>query len=91
MLGAIINVVAAHTGGSAAEAVNPFLQDMKGPACRMLGLYGLLSAATFIYIHLLTKVGEGVAEAMKVQLFANLVRQDIAFFDAHRTGELVNR
>jgi len=88
-LGAIINVVANHSG--LGDAVNSFMQDVKGPAFRMLGLYCILSTCTFIYIHLLTKVGEGIAETMKVRLFTNIVKQDIAFFDTHRTGELVNR
>lgn len=46
---------------------------------------------TFIYIHLLAEIGEGVACQMKQDLFASLLKQDIAFYDQERTGELLNR
>lgn len=89
VLGSMINVVAAHVDSS--PGAQTFFKEMKGPVGRMLGLYGLLASCTFIYIHLLSKIGEGVAKAMKIRLFNNLLKQDIAFFDKHRTGDLVNR
>jgi ATP-binding cassette subfamily B (MDR/TAP) protein 8 len=53
-----------------------------------LSLQGLL---TFTYISLLSAVGENVALQMRTRLFDSLLRQDIAFFDTHKTGELVDR
>lgn len=53
-----------------------------------LSLQGLL---TFTYISLLSAVGENVALRMRTKLFDSLLRQDIAFFDTHKTGELVDR
>uniref|UniRef100_A0A8C8BLJ2 Mitochondrial potassium channel ATP-binding subunit n=1 Tax=Otus sunia TaxID=257818 RepID=A0A8C8BLJ2_9STRI len=46
---------------------------------------------TFGYIALLARVGEQVAGSMRKALFLSLLRQDVAFFDANRTGQLVNR
>ncbi|NXA10117.1 ABCB8 protein, partial [Sapayoa aenigma] len=51
-------------------------------------LQGLL---TFGYIALLARVGEQVAGNMRKALFTTLLRQDVAFFDATRTGQLVTR
>lgn len=46
---------------------------------------------TFVYISLLSAVGERVAARMRKAFFKTIVSQDIAFFDSHKTGEIVNR
>lgn len=46
---------------------------------------------TFINISMLASAGERLAARLRIALFGNLLRQDIAFFDAHKTGELVSR
>ncbi|NWZ15589.1 ABCB8 protein, partial [Agelaius phoeniceus] len=46
---------------------------------------------TFGYIALLARVGERVAGNMRKALFSALLRQEVAFFDATRTGQLVTR
>ncbi|NXN12176.1 ABCB8 protein, partial [Indicator maculatus] len=46
---------------------------------------------TFGYLALLSRVGEQVAGSMRKELFLSLLRQDIMFFDANRTGQLVSR
>jgi len=46
---------------------------------------------TFIYIWLLSGIGEGLAQNMRQQLFHAIIQQDMAFFDKERTGELMNR
>ena len=46
---------------------------------------------TFCYISLLSAVGERVAARIRKRLFHSLITQDVAFFDVHRTGEIVNR
>ena len=51
-------------------------------------LQGLL---TFVYISLLSTVGENVAARMRIKLFDSLLCQDVQFFDTHKTGELVDR
>lgn len=49
---------------------------------------GLLTVS---YIALLSNVGENMAAKLKIRLFDSLLRQDIKFFDKHKTGELVDR
>ena len=51
-------------------------------------LQGLL---TTVYISLLSSVAEKMAARMRQRLFEALIVQDIAFFDDHKTGELINR
>ncbi|XP_030301760.1 ATP-binding cassette sub-family B member 8, mitochondrial isoform X3 [Calypte anna] len=61
------------------------------PALRLLGLHCLQGLLTFGYIALLARAGERLAGNMRKELFMSLLRQDVAFFDATRTGQLVAR
>ncbi|XP_033021667.1 mitochondrial potassium channel ATP-binding subunit isoform X2 [Lacerta agilis] len=51
----------------------------------------VLGLMTFGYILLLSWIGERVANRMRKQLFSSFLRQEVAFFDANQTGQLVNR
>lgn len=64
---------------------------MKAPATRLLLSYLAQSAFTFVYIFLLSRIGEQMACDIRRDLFEKILVQDIEFFDANRTGELVNR
>ncbi|NWY43912.1 ABCB8 protein, partial [Sylvia atricapilla] len=68
-------------GGCGVPGVPPGPADPRVPQ-------GLL---TFGYIALLARVGEQVAGNMRKALFSALLRQEVAFFDATRTGQLVTR
>ena len=46
---------------------------------------------TSLYIAVLSVVGERLACRLRTSLFQSLLQQDIAFFDEHKTGELVSR
>ena len=46
---------------------------------------------TFLYISVLSHLGERFAVRLRTALFQSLVQREIAFFDSHKTGELVNR
>ncbi|NXX17070.1 ABCB8 protein, partial [Podargus strigoides] len=87
LLGQLVNVVAScargHLGG--------YLREVRRPALRLLAVYCLQGLLTFGYLALLARVGERVAGSMRKALFTSLLRQDVAFFDANRTGQLVNR
>ncbi|XP_053116366.1 mitochondrial potassium channel ATP-binding subunit [Hemicordylus capensis] len=85
MLGQVVNVVAQHV------RVADYLREVRLPALHLLGVYALQGLLTFGYILLLSRVGEKVANRMRKQLFASLIRREVAFFDANRTGQLVNR
>lgn len=87
MLGDLVNVVARHMR----EQAGHYMRDIQAPAVKLLGLYALQGLLTSGYIILLSRVGERVAADMRTTLFTSLLRQDIAFFDANKTGQLVNR
>ena len=46
---------------------------------------------TFSTIVSLSIVGERVAAQLKSELFASILRQDVKFFDAHKSGEISSR
>ncbi|KAF1383756.1 hypothetical protein PFLUV_G00135140 [Perca fluviatilis] len=87
ILGDLVNVVARYLR----EQTGNYFHEMRGPALKLLGLYGIQGLVTSGYIILLSRVGERVAADMRKTLFASLLRQDVAFFDANKTGQLVNR
>uniref|UniRef100_A0A663DNH5 ATP binding cassette subfamily B member 8 n=1 Tax=Aquila chrysaetos chrysaetos TaxID=223781 RepID=A0A663DNH5_AQUCH len=87
LLGQLVNVVARCARGR----ITGYLQEARCPALRLLTVYCLQGLLTFGYIALLARVGEQVAGSMRKALFISLLRQDVAFFDANRTGQLVNR
>ncbi|KAE8594952.1 hypothetical protein XENTR_v10015396 [Xenopus tropicalis] len=87
MLGELVNVVSRYTR----EHAGNYLQEVQGPALKLLCLYGAQGLLTCGYIVLLSRVGERVAGSMRKSLFFSLLRQDVAFFDAEKTGLLVNR
>ncbi|XP_026876115.2 mitochondrial potassium channel ATP-binding subunit isoform X1 [Electrophorus electricus] len=87
MLGDLVNVVAQHLR----EHAGNYMRDIQEPALKLLCLYGLQGLLTCGYIILLSRVGERVAANMRKTLFMSLMRQDVAFFDANKTGQLVNR
>ncbi|KAJ6666696.1 hypothetical protein lerEdw1_020420 [Lerista edwardsae] len=85
LLGKVVNVVAQHMH------VVEYLQGMYRPALHLLGIYALQGLLTFGYILMLSRIGEEVASSMRKELFASLIKRDVAFFDVNRTGQLVNR
>ncbi|NXF90452.1 ABCB8 protein, partial [Eubucco bourcierii] len=87
LLGQLVNVVA-HCARS---QVSGYLQEVQQPALRLLAIYCLQGLLTFGYLALLSRVGEQVAGSMRKELFMSLLRQEVVFFDANRTGQLVSR
>lgn len=88
ILSNVINVIAQYKDTKEAES---FLQQMRVPALKLLAIYLGQSAFTFFYIYMLSALGEKIAYSLKADLFNSIIHQDIAFFDQHRTGEIVNR
>ncbi|XP_006814132.1 mitochondrial potassium channel ATP-binding subunit-like [Saccoglossus kowalevskii] len=87
LIGDLVEVVSKFTSENAGN----YLQEMKKPALRLIALYGIQGILTFGYISLLSSIGERIANRMRKALFQSLIQQDIAFFDANKTGELVSR
>ncbi|KAL3841399.1 hypothetical protein ACJMK2_019551, partial [Sinanodonta woodiana] len=87
MLGGIVNIVTEFTR----EKVGNLVEEIRLPALKLIGAYILQGGFTFMYISILSNVGENLAAKMRTKLFESLLRQDIEFFDRHKTGELVDR
>ena len=53
--------------------------------------FPMKAALTFAYISVLSSVGERLAARLRSQLFSAYLHRDMAFFDSHKTGELIDR
>ncbi|XP_055301998.1 mitochondrial potassium channel ATP-binding subunit [Sitodiplosis mosellana] len=93
LLGVFVNALAgyARIGNSDDFDATQFLMSMKAPAMNLFGMYVLQSGFTFLYILLLSQIGEQMAARLRQDLFKQIILQDLSFFDENRTGELVNR
>lgn len=92
LLGIFVNSLSRYALGTGEPFdTTVFLQDMKRPAMNLFGMYIMQSCFTFVYILLLSQIGEQIAAKLRQDLFKQIIIQDLAFFDANRTGELVNR
>ncbi|XP_077999189.1 mitochondrial potassium channel ATP-binding subunit-like [Glandiceps talaboti] len=87
LIGELVEVVSKFTKENAGN----YLEEMKKPAMKLISMYAIQAVLTFGYISMLSSVGERLATRMRKELFASLVKQDIAFFDVKKTGELVSR
>lgn len=57
----------------------------------MAGLLGLQALAVSLRYVLFTTAGERVVATLRESLYGSIMRQEIAFFDQRRTGELLSR
>lgn len=87
LLGQLVEIVAKYTR----DHMGNFLKESWNLSTYLLILYGLQGLLTFGYLVLLSRIGERMALDMRRALFSNLLQQDIAFFDAKKTGQLVSR
>ncbi|XP_058153975.1 mitochondrial potassium channel ATP-binding subunit isoform X1 [Dasypus novemcinctus] len=87
LLGQLVEIVAKYTR----EYAGSFMTESRNLSTHLLFLYGIQGLLTCGYLVLLSRIGERMAVDMRKTLFCSLLRQDIAFFDAKKTGELVSR
>jgi len=71
--------------------VGDVFEALYAPCKKLVVSYLIQSTLTFFYITSLSCFGERLAARMRIKLFQNLMEQDVAFFDAHKTGEVINR
>jgi ATP-binding cassette subfamily B protein len=57
----------------------------------LVALFAVQSVAVAARYYLFTTAGERIVVRLRQRLYASIVRQEIAFFDERRTGELMNR
>ncbi|WP_437601791.1 ABC transporter transmembrane domain-containing protein [Sorangium sp. So ce590] len=83
------------------QGIRKIIDDALGPgtgveaiddAALWLALLIVVQAAAVALRYVLfSTAGERVVARLRAQLFEHLLRQEVAFFDDHRTGELTNR
>ncbi|XP_055645359.1 mitochondrial potassium channel ATP-binding subunit isoform X2 [Toxorhynchites rutilus septentrionalis] len=92
MLGVVVNTLSKYAGSNLKDIDSTeFMNDIKLPSLRLFGMYIAQASFTFVYIFLLSQIGEQMAAKIRQDLFKQIIIQDLEFFDENRTGELVNR
>ncbi|KAJ3095270.1 ATP-binding cassette, sub-B (MDR TAP), member 8 [Phlyctochytrium planicorne] len=61
------------------------------PAGKLLAMFVAQGFLTFVDITLVTRLGESLSLRLRGKLYDAILRQDMAFFDAHLQGEVVGR
>ncbi len=64
---------------------------LDGAAAVLLVLFFVQAVFTALRAWLFTQAGERIVARLRTQVFSRILKQDIAFFDATRTGELTSR
>mgnify|MGYP002378437782 CR=1 FL=1 len=98
---AYLNVAIPLELGNLINAVSTLLNSPSGsidltrllskPTFKLIELYIYQSLATFEYITLLSIAGERMAAAIRRDLFQNVLKLDMEFFDRTKTGEIMDR
>ncbi|WP_437289887.1 ABC transporter ATP-binding protein [Sorangium sp. So ce406] len=83
------------------QAIRKIIDDALGPGSSVDAIDGaalwlallivVQAVAVALRYVLFSTAGERVVARLRAQLFEHLLRQEVAFFDDHRTGELTNR
>lgn len=98
---AIINIKLPLLLGELVNSISLLIRDAQrnadvfstlyNPCKKLVWNYILQSLLTVAYITALSSFGERLATRMRIKLFKSLMEQDTAFFDVHKTGEIINR
>ncbi len=85
---------------AAPKGVEMLLQALRRPdghalltrgALGLLALFAVGGVFDFLRAWLFTLAGERVVTRLRKRLYGSVIRQEVGFFDAQRTGELLNR
>ena len=74
------------------ETQKQLVRDRLEKVC--LGLSGVFligGLCNFGRVYLMRVSGQNITAALRNKLFSSIVKQDTAFFDKNKTGELINR
>uniref|UniRef100_A0A3B5AWZ1 ATP-binding cassette sub-family B member 10, mitochondrial n=1 Tax=Stegastes partitus TaxID=144197 RepID=A0A3B5AWZ1_9TELE len=85
-LGRVIDTI--YTAGADTETMTASLTSL----CIMLtGVFLCGGAANAARVYLMQASGQQIVRNLRASVFASILRQEVAFFDRNRTGELINR
>ncbi|XP_025929183.1 ATP-binding cassette sub-family B member 10, mitochondrial isoform X2 [Apteryx rowi] len=83
-LGKVIDVIYTNPGGDFADSLTSLCALLSG-----IFLCGAAANATRVY--LMQTAGQRIVKRLRATLFSSILKQETAFFDKTRTGELINR
>ncbi|XP_037308483.2 ATP-binding cassette sub-family B member 10, mitochondrial [Pungitius pungitius] len=85
-LGKVIDTI--YTTGTDTETMTASLTSL----CIMLtGVFLCGGAANAARVYLMQTSGQEIVRNLRAGVFSSILRQEVAFFDRNRTGELINR
>ncbi|XP_037602979.1 ATP-binding cassette sub-family B member 10, mitochondrial [Sebastes umbrosus] len=85
-LGKVIDTI--YTTGTDTETMTASLTSL----CIMLsGVFLCGGAANAARVYLMQTSGQQIVRNLRASVFSSILRQEVAFFDRNRTGELINR
>ncbi|XP_015241955.1 PREDICTED: ATP-binding cassette sub-family B member 10, mitochondrial [Cyprinodon variegatus] len=85
-LGRVIDTI--YTSGTDTETMTASLTSL----CIMLtGVFLCGGAANAARVYLMQASGQQIVRNLRTSVFSAILRQEVAFFDKNRTGELINR
>uniref|UniRef100_A0AAQ4PH51 ATP binding cassette subfamily B member 10 n=1 Tax=Gasterosteus aculeatus aculeatus TaxID=481459 RepID=A0AAQ4PH51_GASAC len=85
-LGKVIDTI--YTTGTDTETMTASLTSL----CIMLtGVFLCGGAANAARVYLMQTAGQEIVRDLRTGVFSSILRQEVAFFDRNRTGELINR
>jgi ABC-type multidrug transport system fused ATPase/permease subunit len=92
LIGELIDALTAGAAADAPpEARAAASRALNASALTLLALFALMGAATFARSYLFTAAGERVVVRLRAEVFAHLLRQEQALFDATQSGAWVSR
>ena len=92
VIGTLANILSSSlSSGSSLLGSTSVLMRIREPAVKLLSLFAVQGMLTFVYITLVSVLGERVSLRIRTDLFTSLLSQEMAFFDSRRTGEMMQR
>lgn len=76
---------------STSDEVAPVIKREKFPFEALAALFLVGAAASFLRVTLLSVASESIAARLRTRLFGAVLSKNTAFYDRHRTGDLISR
>ncbi|KAJ9579752.1 hypothetical protein L9F63_004589, partial [Diploptera punctata] len=83
-LGKVIDVI--YTADA-----NKMKENLNTLSAALLGIFIIGGLCNFGRVYLMSISGQRITQKLREVVFGSIVRQEVAFFDKNKTGELVNR
>ncbi|XP_034043522.1 ATP-binding cassette sub-family B member 10, mitochondrial [Thalassophryne amazonica] len=86
LLGRVIDTI--YSAGTDIETMTASLKSL---CILLMGVFLCGGAANAARVYLMQTSGQQIVRNLRAAVFSSILRQEVAFFDKNRTGELINR